>query len=432
MELQHSLNVLAPVLPGQLGELNSLLAAIATDVENNDILPFRKLAKVHFARLLVLSDSIDLTGRTIPAQLVLATDFDGKLEAHLTELVDVFGAGLDRVFGHCEGYPPRSGRVPQARLAYLKQRLIPTHALYVNTVGRTVRQVADEARLRGEIETFLDASNAVSVLRDPSEIREAIRAFVASQSHLRWALTAPDSTLGARLWRMSQVGLAAVAFVAACVMMVRLPWILVLPAAFLVVLRIHEILNRPDDRIPPDDRLKANERPEDIRLQNQLSAVGYVQRGLFRRILVRAALWLIDFGARNIYYRGHLAGIETIHMARWVIIDNGRRIIFLSNYDGSLESYNNDFVDRVPFGLNLVFSNGQGWPRTALLVFGGASDEQAFKFFLRDHQVPTQVWYVAPAYARVTTLNAAQNTRIRMGLTGRLTRKETREWLRLL
>ena len=60
-----------------------------------------------------------------------------------------------------------------------------------------------------------------------------------------------------------------------------------------------------------------------------------------------------------------------------------------SNYDGSLDSYNDDFIDRVPAGLNLVFSNGRGWPRTLFLLFKGARDEQGFKFYLRNAQIPT-------------------------------------------
>ena len=38
-----------------------------------------------------------------------------------------------------------------------------------------------------------------------------------------------------------------------------------------------------------------------------------------------------------------------------------------------------DFIDKVAWGLNAVFSNGVGYPRDALAVFGGARDERAFK-----------------------------------------------------
>ena len=106
--------------------------------------------------------------------------------------------------------------------------------------------------------------------------------------------------------------------------------------------------------------------------------------------------------------------MKTIHFARWVFLDGKRRMFFASNYDGSLESYMDDFIDKVAWGLNLVFSNGVGYPRARWLVFGGARDELAFKDYLRVHQVPVRVWY--SAYGDLTALNIAQNERLRAGL----------------
>ena len=82
--------------------------------------------------------------------------------------------------------------------------------------------------------------------------------------------------------------------------------------------------------------------------------------------------------------------MKTIHFARWVFLDDGRRVFFASNYDGSLESYMDDFIDKIAWGLNIVFSNGVGYPRTRWLVLDGARDELAFKDYLRLHQVPTR------------------------------------------
>ena len=35
-------------------------------------------------------------------------------------------------------------------------------------------------------------------------------------------------------------------------------------------------------------------------------------------------------------------------------------MLFMSNYDGSLESYMDDFINKVGWGLNLSFSHGVG------------------------------------------------------------------------
>jgi hypothetical protein len=90
-----------------------------------------------------------------------------------------------------------------------------------------------------------------------------------------------------------------------------------------------------------------------------------------------------------------------------------------------------DFINKVAWGINLVFSNGIGYPRTAWLVTRGASDEQRYKRTLRRHQLPTDVWY--NAYPGLTAIDLARNTRIREGLERKLvTEKEARAWLSLL
>ena len=122
---------------------------------------------------------------------------------------------------------------------------------------------------------------------------------------------------------------------------------------------------------------------EDHLVQNPFTAIGHVKPGRFRRWTLVVILFYLDYATRHFFNRGDLSGVKTIHFARWVFIDGKRRMFFASNYDGSLESYMDDFIDKVAWGLNLVFSNGVGYPRTSWLVRGGARDELAFKDYLR-------------------------------------------------
>ena len=117
----------------------------------------------------------------------------------------------------------------------------------------------------------------------------------------------------------------------------------------------------------------------------------------------------ISVAASCVFVRGSLAGVTTIHVARWVPLDGGRRMIFTSCYDGSLESYMNDFIDKLSWGLNVIFSNGVGYPRTRWLIFGGAQDEQTFKDYLRCHQLETSVSYAA--HPSLTMANIRANAR---------------------
>jgi hypothetical protein len=84
----------------------------------------------------------------------------------------------------------------------------------------------------------------------------------------------------------------------------------------------------------------------------------------------------------------------------------------------------------VGWGLNLVFSNGVGYPRTDWLLLHGSEYEQKFKYFLRRHELPTEVWY--NAHPGLTAVDLERNSRIRAGIDKPLmTEDETREWLQL-
>ncbi len=139
-------------------------------------------------------------------------------------------------------------------------------------------------------------------------------------------------------------------------------------------------------------------------------------------------LYLLNWSARHVFGRGYLTRVQTIHFARWVFLDDGRRMLFASNYDGSLESYMDDFINKVAWGLNLVFSNGVGYPRTDWLIKGGAEHETRFKRYLRNRQQPIEVWY--KAYPGLTAFDLAENHALRLGLERRpVGARALRRWL---
>ena len=144
---------------------------------------------------------------------------------------------------------------------------------------------------------------------------------------------------------------------------------------------------------------------------------------------MRFVLWVVNLGARTATH-GSLSGITSIHFANWCLLDGGRRLLFLSNFDGSWESYLDDFIDKVAWGLNGAFSNGVGYPRTRWLVLDGAKDEPAFKRYLRANQLETQLWY--SAYPGLTAVTIASNAALRRGLHGRLSSVRADRWARLL
>jgi hypothetical protein len=145
---------------------------------------------------------------------------------------------------------------------------------------------------------------------------------------------------------------------------------------------------------------------------------------------MRFLLWVVNYTTRHIYIRGHLARISTIHAARWVFLNQNRRLVFASSYDGSLDSYMDDFINKVAWGLNIVFSNGVSYPTTNWLVLGGAKDEQKYKSVLRRHQLPTNVWY--KAYPGLTVFDLKRNTLIRQGIEkSSMSEPDLRRWVKL-
>lgn len=83
--------------------------------------------------------------------------------------------------------------------------------------------------------------------------------------------------------------------------------------------------------------------------------------------------------------------IESIHFARWVIIDNGKRLLFTSNFDGDLKSYLAEFAERDEGPLNAIFRCCVGWP--------GARPVGPFLTYVQEHMVPAEYYYSAyPQY----------------------------------
>lgn len=440
---QEGITVVTPIKPGQTASLIELLTRIGGDVEGNEFIPFLLLKTIHFARFVVLEESHDARGRPTPASLILSTNFDGDVDDHLGEFFDQATAGLNLIYDHCEGYPPPQGRERSAVVRYLRNHDIGYNTLYVGTRGLTVRQIQEEAVLREAIEGYLDDAGRQHGFKgeSPEKVRAGIQAFVRSRSDLAWASQDPPSPRriwphGRDLLPFAALGILALGFLGALVvgswrarlLVIAIP--LALFGLWLIVLRYKE---KRDEQHPAEtdfQHVATLASKEDRFVQNQMSAVNNVKPGLFRITTLRFVLWAFDLAGRYIYTKGSLGSIPSIHFARWVVIDGGRRVVFFSNFDGSWENYLGDFIDKAASGLTAVWSNTFGFPRTRFLLGDGATDEQRFKAYARNSQVVTQVWFTA--YKWLSVQNITNNSVIRAGLFAEQTPAETAAWLRRL
>ncbi|MCW2621708.1 MAG: hypothetical protein JWL64_1310, partial [Frankiales bacterium] len=209
-----------------------------------------------------------------------------------------------------------------------------------------------------------------------------------------------------------------------------LPLLLPMAVLDLLAVRVLEQADRPESGPADPAHVAAVEAYEDVCAQNAFTAAGPVKPGPVRRATMRAGLFGLDYACRHVFARRQLAGVRTIHFARWQPLDGGERLLFASSYDGSQESYMDDFINRLSWGVNLIFSNGAGYPRTRWLVLRGARDEVAYKQYLRKHQIPTVVFH--SAYAQLPARTIDDQSDLRDGVARALDATESAAWLRLL
>jgi hypothetical protein len=432
MTPQSSFMILATIIPDREAELRRLLAAMNREPGSIDplnfLVPFGRFQQLHFARFVILDNdtvddirSYDLPSVNYPTYLAFLGDIDGTPDGFLAKLVELAGDGLRRVFSYCKEY-----RADVDLLEWLRSRSVAAAASYVNWVGRTVQQVREEEALRQLIEGFLQQNFMALAVQTPRQVNDALREFIAEERKSGHLILTPETPTPVGWSLRNLVNLLVLPLVT----LLFLPFLLFYIPIFLLQLRRRE--KSDPDIAPRVDRAHADQLAaiEDRDVSNQFSAMGSLKPGMFRRLTITAVLVVIDYTARHIFNRGKLARVTTIHFARWVFLDGGRRVIFASNYDGSLESYMDDFINKVGFGLNVVFSNGLGYPRTNWLILDGAKDEQHFKDYLRRHQMPTQVWY--KAYPGLTAHDLRRNSLIRQGLEREsMSDAELQQWLEL-
>lgn len=423
---QHgALSIIADIKPGMKPALIEALQQIENSkYDVTGIIPFTRLTSVHFARLLILNERTDSLGKLLPDRLVFTTNYDLPLNTHLQQLVTFAGKGIWLAFSYCTDFP-QSDYDADKLYKYLQQYDKKAQTFYVGVGNRSVSQIRNEKLLREEIESFTDTNKSAFKNKSALFIRDEIIQHVNSQPQFQWAkVPDPAPTL---LWYVKYYG----KFVLGCLILALL-FIILSPLLIIwvLIILIDEIKDNPQKNIVTKQHVRELIERETGMVQAQFSAVGNIKPGWFRLQTIRFLLKLIDFLAPYLFSKGKLSGIPTVHFARWLIINEGRQMLFLSNYDGNSESYLRDFINIAGKHLTLIFSHTVGYPKTYLMTFGGAKDAKKFMEWARYNQTITDVWY--SANKEVTVKNILNNSKIRNGLYGTVTEKEALKWLSLI
>lgn len=424
--------VLVPIEPSREGELRELLASMNEGPgrvnASNELIPFAKFDQLHFARLLILDDKttadVEVYGlrrKPYPLYLTFLGDIDGDENVFLKDLTKRATNGLRRLFSCCLGFGEDTDL-----LRWMKKHRRPSIANYVNWPGRTVCRIREEAALQEAIESYLNREISLQDL-DALEIHANVAQFVREEKTSGRLKLSEESPTPPGWWIRNLLHLAAMPLL----VLLLSPLLVVLAPFYLIRLRQ---LERTDPELCPTvDQGYTEElsRGEDHFVTNQFSAMGSLKPGLVRLLTTAGVLGTVDYAARHIVRPGRLGRIRTIHFARWVFLDGTKRMIFCSNYDGSVESYMDDFINKTGFGLNASFSNGIGYPTTNWLILDGCGDERKYVEYLRRHTLPTQVWY--KAYPGLAAIDLERNSRLRQGLELlSLSKQQANEWVALL
>jgi hypothetical protein len=397
---QQALTVVAPVALGQEVVLDAWLRENKRELQR----ALSRSSTTHFARWVLLPPTPDEEGRPIGERHLMAfeTNFDGDLREHVADLRAALGPLLDHAFRGVEGYPGCDNLADLA--AFFRGSSLRAAAFYIAHGGLSVPVVHGDATLRLAVEARLrersrgarvEASDALSLARDLQRVALA----VATKDGL--ALGALDRGLN-----HNPPGIIAQALLR--------PFGVLL--AFLLAPFFEWRDERQRKRQPsfetPELRAKRDGIgvEEDRVDQNGLTHLVALKPGWYRlftlKMMVHIVTALADAGALT----GRLGGIQTIHFARWVALPD-RRLLFFSNYDGSWEAYLGEFIDKAAMGLTMIWTNTIWYPKTRLLLFKGAKDEESFKSWTRANQVPTQVWY--SAYPFLSVGDVLKNAKIR-------------------
>ena len=195
-------------------------------------------------------------------------------------------------------------------------------------------------------------------------------------------------------------------------------------------LRRLEMRDHSQDSPHVDDEIATQmARYEDWVSQNHMGSIVLIRPGVLRSIIIRYGHMGLGLLLRVTATNGYLGSMRTVHFAHWAFLNNGSRLLFLSNFDQSWGSYLDDFIEKAHVGLTLAWGCGVGFPPTRFLIFDGASHGRRFKAWALASRAVSRFWY--SAYPDLSVDQIERNHRLAEGLrNGPLNRADSRAWMK--
>jgi hypothetical protein len=431
------------------------------DVREAD-LAFDALAPVHFASVVVFDKPAGAADGEFPRHVVLESCIDGLLDDYIDALVfePTRRAAIAALFATSEGfddvrrYDPASKEYLDSLKAYLKAHVVRPQLFHIGSPNLRVDHINAGAALRCVLaDSVKPALSSEPPLEIARRLRALLRIPVSEKTHWHFDPATVESReyawysdpVGVSASRIRQWGKLALAIglvVAASFGLWKAGGWKALGAAAVGVavggwLFWKWLQGRHESPEPPTaqadiDALHALTEQEDVGVHNHMASLVLLKPGLLRRITIRAVLHTLNLFYRTVFTDltpGKLAGLPSIHFAQWSIVkltadsERPRRegLMFLSNYDGSWETYLDDFIEFLLRGVIAIWGNAATFP--------SPMDGRIFKRWARTQMSRFSTWH-DKAYRPLTVANIQNNNRLRLGLLQPLrTDHEARLWL---
>lgn len=420
MPQQKAVALQIKILSGHESDAQDLLRKLGnpSNAERTSPLTREKYPEVHYLRWLI-APATKIKGKEISASVIYSANVDGKKEHHIDQMVKSSGDFLHELFGHCEGYSSSSGNEDDLR-SFINSYFIKTPAFYIGAPNRSVDRILKEDELHRAIAKLLNRHG--NYWKSSFAAFQAIQKWLASEENRKRFSFEDESSKTPKIYWISALLVGILSLVVLLISAV----ILFPLVHFLYERRLEPLglkVNQLDVKVV-EEKLASENRV----YQNQLSQVFETKPGL-RKVVLWINLRMTNLLARTIFVKGQLLGTPTIHFARWLMIDKGKRFVFFSNYDGSYSEYLGDFVDNSGWGLNAIYGASKGYPTTKFVIGGGSYNIGEFLGWGRYTQVETQAWYAA--YPNLGLEQIINNSLLRKGLSKpNLSKKKMEKLLR--
>ncbi len=444
---QTIFTIILPVVPGRQHTLRERLFTYDYQGEAPaaDPLGFASVETLHYASLFLYDDATD------GWSLVFESNIDGEIAPYLNAFVDGAkakdqGQTLLNLFRNCKGF--EQGEI-QNLAAYLGAYVNLPSAGYSGCVGRSQRQITLESQIHaraGEVLSNLpadaDATTAAKAVwqaleQDPKfKDIAAIPKDTPKAGDLLAAQSPPASEPSGLLAGLVFLGQVLRALGRVLLRAGPGPVLKALLAAvvFLLTGLWNQLRKEPaaavDEWRPDPAHVRSQRATEDFLPTNHMVSVVHLHTDLSRRLAKWSAFVLLDLLARYEYTKGKLGAIPTIHFAHWAVLNGSRRLLFVSNFDGSWDSYLDDFTLKAASGLTLAWAHGVGFPTSVFMLGGGAAEGPAFIDWARRSMVPTPVWYKAHPHLSIRNIN--RNSALRQLMVEDGDRVNKGNWLELV